>query len=300
MFVINLICFFVSWIVGALNMNNNYFEILSYFLANDEDARIVYLIWYITYIILNCLLIYTVVKNDLTTIDNSNDSVSYRNVHCSFDTKNKLYRICTILYIPVNFIRLFAFFLLFLFDMTDYSNEHYIWTAVAMIDSTFLCFLLFVRRVCCRVYVHIHRWVYLVYMINAITIILQIVFISLLPASPDSTRGIFELMVAIFIGVDPIYQISDLYCDYRCNTTILQHETKHRCSHKIKLLQKTLWKNGNETNILLNNSLSSYDIQTHHRMILRNDARQGEKGDREEEGEGGGRGENGDFSLVIQ
>lgn len=236
LFVLNFICFFVAWIIGVNNSNNKYFEVLSYFLANDPTARAVYLAWFISYVILNIPLIYTMVKNDLTTTDNSQDDVAHKAIHCSFDTKNRLYRFCTLIAIPVDFLRLFAFFLLYNFDMTNYANEHYIWTGIALIGSTVWCSLLFIRRLCARVYIHIHDWIYLVYFINASTIILQIVFVSLLPAAPDSMRGIFELMMAIFIGVDPIYQISDVYCDYKCNTTIDQHYKKHSC-HK-RLLEK--------------------------------------------------------------
>lgn len=263
LFILNLICFFIAWIIGVNNTNNKYFEVLSYFLANDEEARVVYLIWFISFCVLRALLNYTVVKNDLTTIDNSQDEVAYRIVHCSFDTKNKLYRFCTLLSLPVDVLRLFAFFLLYNFDMTNYSNEHYVWTAIAMIGSTVYCFLMFVRRLCSRVYIHIHEWVYMVYVVNTCTIILQIVFIGLLPAAPDSMRGIFELMVAIFIGIDPIYQISDIYCDYRCNTTLHQHHIKSKCAHKLSFLGTT--KKRNPTTELQANL--NMEITTNERII---------------------------------
>jgi hypothetical protein len=265
LFLLNFICFFISWILGVTNSRNTYFVVLSYFLATDQNARTVYLIWYISYIILNILLLYVLVKNDLTVIDNTLDEVASRIVHCSFDTKNKLYRFCTLAAIPVNLLRLFAFFLLYNFDMTNYSNEHYVWTAIAMIGSTIWCFFLFVRRLCARVYIHIHEWVYLVYAVNACTIILQIVFIALLPSAPDSTRGIFELMVAIFIGVDPVYQISDIYLDYKCNTTLQQHEIKRRYGKKLSRFMEY----SNDRKVTDINSINDMNAEVTTRIVSR-------------------------------
>lgn len=264
LYVINLICFFIAWIIGSQNMNTSYLEVLSYFLAYNNEARIVYLIWYGTYDVLNILLTYTMVKNDLTTTDNSRDEVASKVIHCSFDTKNKLYIFCTLFHIPVNLLRLFAFFLLFNFNMSVFSEEHYVWTAIAMIGSTVCCFLLFVRRLCARVYILIHKWVYLVYTVNAITIILQIVFICLLPSAPDALRGTFELLVAVFIGIDPVYQISDLYCDYRCNTTLNSHHTKQKCSQKVKFLMNI--SKGEDMNSPLVNPIQ---VETGERIVQR-------------------------------
>lgn len=60
---------------------------------------------------------------------------------------------------------------------------------------------------------------------NFVGIALQIIFVALLPGANDPSRGIFELMLAVFIGLDPIYLILDVFHDYICYTTIMNHVT---------------------------------------------------------------------------
>ncbi len=219
-YTLNFICFFAAWIVGLVNAKKSYLEVLSYFLANDPEARIVYLVWFITYVIWNLTYTYPFLTNDIAVTDNSADEVHSDSVCCSIKIQQKFYIVFTIIFLPVNFLRLFAFFLLYNFDMKTFGPEHYIWTGIALIGSTVCCSCLLIRRICSRLYPFIHKWVYPFLLFNACTIIVQIVFICLLPSAPDNLRGTFELVVAVFIGIDPIYQIIDVYNDYICNSTL--------------------------------------------------------------------------------
>ncbi len=223
LYAINFICFFVAWIVGSVEMKTRYFEVLSYLIANDNNAKIIYIVWYATYVILNIFLIYVCLKNDMSVINNIDSKVYSETIYCSYNVKHKMYVITTMLYVPVNVLRLFGFFLLFNYNLTTFKTEHYIWTSIAMLGSIVCSFLLFLRRISSRVYLFLHKTAYIIFAINMMIIILQVVFISLLPGAPDSMRGIFELMLAIFIGIDPVFQICDLYNDYMCTATVKMH-----------------------------------------------------------------------------
>lgn len=235
-YILNFICFFVAWIVGSIEMKTRYFEVLSYLIANDLNAQIIYLTWFGIYVTLNLLLIYACLRNDISVVNNANEVIYNETVYCSYKVKHKVYILTTMTYIPVNVLRLFAFFLLYNYNLNHFKNEHYIWTAIAMIGSIACSVLLFARRLSSRVYILLHKYAYVIFALNALFIILQIVFISLLPAASDSLRGTFELLLAIFIGLDPLFQISDLYNDYNCYTTISMHATYlklRKTAHKI-------------------------------------------------------------------
>lgn len=268
-YIVNFICFFVAWIVGSVEMQTRYFEVLSYLIANDNNAKIIYAVWYGTYVILNIFLIYICIKNDMSVINNIGNQVYNETIHCSYKIKHKLYIVTTMLYIPVNILRLFGFFLLFNYNLNHFKTEHFVWTAIAMIGSIVCSVLLFIRRMSSRVYLFLHKTAYIIFIINAVIIILQIVFISLLPGAPDSTRGVFELLLAVFIGLDPIFQIVDLYNDYTCVTTINMHATYHKIHLTIPFVTKRITSNEtaaanlkDETIYTITTSIKAEDVST--------------------------------------
>jgi len=233
LFVTDTILFFSAWIVGINNSNRIYFEVLSYFLAHNQESRIIYLSWFILYIIMNSYMFYLMLINDISIIENQRHEVHSEVVHCSFHVKEKAYVLSTIFFVPFTVLKLYGFFLLWIYNLDKYGTDHYIWTAIAMISSIVCSVLLFIRRLSSRVYPYLTSMTVFIFIVNFIFIVCQIVFISLLPGAVDSFRGICELLLAIFIGIDPIFFISDLYHDIICPSTVATHVNLNNTDYHI-------------------------------------------------------------------
>lgn len=258
LFLTDTILFFSAWIVGLNNSRRIYFEVLSYFLAHNQESRIIYLSWYILYIIMNCYMFYLMLINDISVIENQKHEVHSEVIHCSYHVKEKAYVISTILFVPFTVLKLYGFFLLWIYNLDKYGTDHYIWTAIAMISSIVCCVMLFFRRLSSRVYPYLTPMTTFIFIVNFLFILCQIIFISLLPGAADNFRGICELLLAIFIGVDPIFFISDLYHDIICETTLKTHVDLNNIDYHInKKYGKAKIKENN-----LNQNIEILTIQT--------------------------------------
>lgn len=256
LYLINIIFFFIIWIIGLNNNDQGFIQTLSYMISHDPEIKLMYIIWVILYIILNCYLIYLTFTHDIGVLENKQNEVHSNIVHCSKSVKQPIFIISTIFYLPLTFLKLYGLFLLWMYDVEMDATEHYVWTGIALISAICCSFFLMLRRFCSRIYLYLHKWVYLIFTLNMAFVIVQIVIIVLLALSDSEYKGTYELIESVFIGLDPVFQISDYYNDIIC-------KTRNRHEEIIKNKKNKYFKNNNEETIPLktetdNNTYSVY------------------------------------------
>jgi hypothetical protein len=213
------ILFFVIWGIGITGSDTSYISTLSDMIANNDVVRTLYVIWIVAYLLFCAFSVYLSTSSDISTVENRNDEVHNKNVHCSMDVKRPCYIVATAFYIPFTYLKLLGLYLLWEYNVSSHQTEHYCWTAIGLICAVGCCWVLFIRRLCCRFYIHLHGFSSFIISINIIFVIMQLVLIILLAVFDNNDRGTYELVLSIFIGLDPLFQIYDIYNDYICKTT---------------------------------------------------------------------------------
>lgn len=214
--------------------HSSYIESLSYLIANNPDVKIMYMVWIIVYFFFNLFILYIILGNDLGVIDNSTDVVSSTKSHCNSYIKHRFYITATILYIPATFLKLFGLLLLWIYDFDIHSNEHYVWTAIALISAVICSVCLCIRRYSCRHYIYIHKWVELMLSTNTLLVLGQLGVLISIALVPGETLGLLELILSVLLFVDLIYQIFDVYNDYLCYSTMYYHVVVSSDNHIAK------------------------------------------------------------------
>jgi hypothetical protein len=175
-YIFNILVFFIPWIITHISLKSTNFEILSYLLVVNNTIKITYIVWYSTYILLNLYLIY----------------VEYKlNVYCAS------------IYMNTTFLKLIGFLFIYMYDLKTYDDIHFMWTFITIVCCIKCSIILLIKRIIYKYYNS-----NIIYVINMMTIILQIIFATLILGT--NYKGIFELLFSIMVSIDPIYQFIDL------------------------------------------------------------------------------------------
>lgn len=255
-YIIHISFFFSIWAVGLSKSHESFIVTLSYMIVTNNEVRLMYIIWIFIYAIFTFISIYTIFKADISIVNNTCIKPIHYTIHCSARVKQSFFIISTLLYIPFCALKVYSFFLLWNYNYNTAPSQHYIWTAIAIISCIICSVLLFIRRLCCRIYIYIHNWIYILLFTNFLLIISQIVFVVLLSIS-NQEKGLYEILLSITIGLEPIFQISDVYSDYICTPSQEKYyriqSTGARISHILKQKSNTEYIKG--VNITLKESL---------------------------------------------
>jgi len=148
---------------------------------------------------------------------NKNDNKSL-----SKETRQIIIEICIFIYILTAFLRFFGMFLLFCLDINHYPQSHTIFVYVAIISIYIGSLFLFIKRLTKRSDPFITPYHIILYIFNAIIIILSIIAGILFTTSNNSNAGIYEFSIGVIISIEPYFQLFDYRDSYICSFNLLK------------------------------------------------------------------------------